>query len=52
MKQQRFRILICDTDVETLIGLERMLEDPGSDTTTTWNVTGVARCSSVTFSIC
>jgi len=49
MKQQRFRILICDTDVETLIGLERMLEDAGFDTTTTWDVTDLARCSECDF---
>jgi CheY-like chemotaxis protein len=45
MKQQRFRILICDSDVETLISIERMLEDAGFDTTTTWNLIDLARCS-------
>ncbi|MGB8064143.1 MAG: hypothetical protein WCF26_19800 [Candidatus Sulfotelmatobacter sp.] len=45
MKQQRFRILICDTDVETLISLERLLEDAGFDTTTTWNAVDLARCA-------
>jgi CheY-like chemotaxis protein len=49
MKQQRFRILICDTDVETLINLERMLEDAGFDTTTTWDVTDLTRCSECDF---
>jgi CheY-like chemotaxis protein len=43
MKQQRLRILICDTDVETLIDLEQMLEDAGFDTTTTWDAMDVDR---------
>jgi len=43
MKQQRLRILICDTEVETLLDLEQTLEDAGFDTTTTWNARDVAR---------
>jgi CheY-like chemotaxis protein len=43
MNQQRLRILICDTDVETLIGLEQMLEDAGFDTTTTWDAIDLER---------
>ena len=37
MNQQRLRIVICDTDPETLIHLEQMLEDAGFDTASTWN---------------
>ena len=43
MKPQRLRILICDTEVETLLDLEQMLEDAGFDTTTTWNAIDVTR---------
>jgi DNA-binding response OmpR family regulator len=37
MRSQRLHVLICDSDPETLIDLERMLEDAGFDTTTTWD---------------
>jgi len=40
---QRLRILICDTDPEVLIHVERMLEDAGFDTTTTWDPADFAR---------
>ena len=43
MKPKRLRILICDTDEETLIDLERMLEDAGFDTTTTWDAMDLVR---------
>jgi len=43
MKQQRLHLLICDSDPEILIYLERMLEDAGYDTTTTWNSLDLTR---------
>ena len=43
MNQQRTCILICDSDAETLISLEQLLEDAGFDTTTTWDASGVTR---------
>jgi DNA-binding response OmpR family regulator len=43
MRQQRLRILICDTEAKTLIDLEPMLEDAGFDTTTTWEAADFAR---------
>ena len=36
VRQQRLRVLICDTDAEILINLEQMLENAGFDTTTIW----------------
>jgi len=43
MIAQRFRVLICDSDPEMLIDLERVLEDIGFDTTTTWNTLDLER---------
>lgn len=43
MNQRRLRILICDIDQEALIHVERMLEDAGFDTTTTWDPADLAR---------
>jgi DNA-binding response OmpR family regulator len=40
---QRVRILICDSDPEMLIDLERALEGMGFETTTTWNAPDVER---------
>lgn len=37
MDRRYCRILILDTDAETLITLERILQDAGCDTTTTWS---------------
>ena len=42
MRSQRLNILICDSDPELLIDLERMLEDAGFDTTTTWDPADLA----------
>ena len=43
MNQRRLRILICDIDPDILIHLEKMLEDAGFDTTSTWNVVDLER---------
>ena len=43
MNQRRLRILICDIDPDILIHLEKMLEDAGFDTTSTWNVIDLER---------
>jgi len=43
MRQQRLRVLICDTDAEILINLEQMLENAGFDTTTIWETMDLAR---------
>jgi DNA-binding response OmpR family regulator len=43
MIAQRLRVLICDSDPEVLIDLERVLEDMGFATTTTWNVPDLGR---------
>jgi CheY-like chemotaxis protein len=47
MDPQRMRILICDTDPEVLIQAERMLEDAGFDTTTTWNPADLVRLTQI-----
>jgi DNA-binding response OmpR family regulator len=43
MIAQRVRVLICDSDPEMLIDLERALEDMGFETTTTWNAPDIER---------
>ena len=43
MIDQRLRVLICDSEPEMLIDLERALEDMGFDTTTTWNALDLER---------
>ena len=40
---QRLRVLICDSDPGILIDLERVLEDMGFETTTTWNALDLGR---------
>jgi CheY-like chemotaxis protein len=47
MDPQRIRILICDTHPEVLIQAERMLEDAGFDTTTTWDPADLARLTQI-----
>ena len=43
MIAQRVRVVICDSDPQILIDLERVLEDMGFDTTTTWNTADLER---------
>ncbi len=51
MKEQRFRVLICDFDADTLIRLEQLLENAGFDTTTTWDSTDLGRFSDAGFDL-
>jgi DNA-binding response OmpR family regulator len=41
MIAQHLRVLICDFHPDVLIDLERVLEDMGFETTTTWNAADV-----------
>jgi CheY-like chemotaxis protein len=43
MSQRRKKVLIVDLDESVLIKLERVLEDAGCDTCTTWNVAEAVR---------